>query len=229
MKKTLMILGVLAALSMVFVGCDQPTTTEDATEGSSSTPTTQATTTDVGKTNTATPAADADDDANNSGDQSDDSGNKEVKLTKTSILDEIQSGENVWGSGTKITRNENGTYTATSGTGWDASGMASIPTCFNAGALVGYTHIVVELDTTNFNFRDDSEQWPSYELKVEKPESSEGAGDSIAKTIGFTKLFKEGVAEIPLSSVDFLDTAKQVCVNLRGTGTVIVKNISKAK
>jgi len=40
MKKTLMILGVLAALSMVFVGCDQPTTTEDATGGSSSTPTT---------------------------------------------------------------------------------------------------------------------------------------------------------------------------------------------
>ena len=40
MKKTLMILGVLAALSMVFVGCDQPTTTEDTTGGSSSTPTT---------------------------------------------------------------------------------------------------------------------------------------------------------------------------------------------
>ena len=61
MKKTLMILGVLAALSMVFVGCDQPTTTEDATGGSSSTPTTQATTTDADKTDTATPAADADD------------------------------------------------------------------------------------------------------------------------------------------------------------------------
>ncbi|MCR4631537.1 MAG: hypothetical protein K5786_07880 [Treponema sp.] len=225
MKKTLMILGVLAALSMVFVGCDQPTTTEDATGGSSSTPTTQATTTDADKPDAATPAAEADDDANNSGDQGDE--DEEVKLTKTSILDKIQAGDDVWGSGTKTTANSDGTYTvvaAGAGEGGWGGEIAAIPVQFDAGTLTGFTHIVVELDSTGFTFKDDNEEYPAFELKVE-----EGAGGSKSKMINATSLYKDGVAEISLSSVDFLDTAKQFIISLRGTGTVIVKDISKAK
>lgn len=56
MKKTLMVLGVLAALSMVFVGCDQPTTTEDATGATSSTQTTQAASDTAADDTTATDA-----------------------------------------------------------------------------------------------------------------------------------------------------------------------------
>lgn len=229
MKKTLMILGVLAALSMVFVGCDQPTTTEDATGATSSTPTTQAATTDADKTDAATPAAAADDDANNSGDQSDDSGDKEVKLTKTSILNGIQSGENVWGSGTNITENSDGTYTvvaAGDGEGGWGGKIAAIPVCFNAGDLTGFTYIVLEVDDSNFTLNEDNltnEEYPAVELKLLN------ADDTKSKMINSTSLLKNGVAEIPLASVDFLDEVAKIQFAIRGTGTVIVKNISKAK
>ncbi|WP_296320957.1 hypothetical protein [Treponema sp. UBA3813] len=143
-------------------------------------------------------------------------------LTKESIISGIQSDDNVWGSGTKITKND--TYTVTHGTGWDPSGMATIPVCFTKGDLSGYTHIVVELDTKDFIFRDGSDEYPSFELKVEDENKN-------SKVINATNMFnkEKGVAEIPLASVDFLDTASQCTVNLRGTGKVIFKGIYKAK
>ena len=145
-------------------------------------------------------------------------------LTKTSIIGGLEKGNDVWGSGTKTVDNGDGTYTVTDGKGWDASGMATMPVCFTAGALNGFTHVVVELDATGFEFRDGSDEYPSFELKVEDDTEAKNA-----KVINATALFKDGVAVIPLETVTFLDTASKCTVNLRGTGSVTLKGIYKAK
>ena len=145
-------------------------------------------------------------------------------LTKTSIIGGLEKGNDVWGSGTKTVDNGDGTYTVTDGKGWDALGMATMPVCFTAGALNGFTHVVVELDATNFTFRDGSDEYPSFELKVEDDTEAKNA-----KVINATALFKDGVAVIPLETVTFLDTASKCTVNLRGTGSVTLKGIYRAK
>ena len=101
-----------------------------------------------------------------------------------------------------------------------------MPVCFGAGDLVGFTHVVVELDVSGFTLRDGDDEYPSFELKVE---GAEGSG--LAKVINGTPNFdsEKGIAEIPLSSVDFLDKAEKFTLNVRGTGTIVLKNIYTAK
>ena len=146
-------------------------------------------------------------------------------LTKTSIISGIEAGENVWGSGTNTTLNANGTYTvvaAGAGEGSWGGNIAAIPVQFSAGDLTGFTHIVLEMDAANFTFGG-SADYAAIELKVAN------ADDSKTKVINATSLFSNGVAEIPLASCDFLSEATKVQFSLRGTGSVILKGISKAK
>lgn len=148
-------------------------------------------------------------------------------LTKTSILSGIQSGDNVWGSGTKTTQNSNGTYNviaagANEG-GWGGN-IAAVPVCFAAGDLTGFTHIVLEADLSTFNLGG-SDEYPGIELKVAKGENE----NEVNKIINATTLFNNGKAEISLSSVDFLDTAEKIIISFRGTGSLTVNDISKAK
>lgn len=146
-------------------------------------------------------------------------------LTKTSIISGIETGDDVWGSGTKTTANANGTYTvvaAGAGEGGWGGNIAAIPVCFTAGDLTGFTHIVLEMDAANFTFGG-SADYAAIELKVAN------ADDSKTKVINATSLFSNGVAEIPLASCDFLSEATKVQFSLRGTGSVILKGISKAK
>lgn len=148
-------------------------------------------------------------------------------LTKTSILSGIQAGDNVWGSGTKTTQNSNGTYNviaagANEG-GWGGN-IAAVPVCFAAGDLTGFTHIVLEADLSTFNLGG-SDEYPGIELKVAKGENE----NEVNKIINATTLFNNGKAEISLSSVDFLDTAEKIIISFRGTGSLTVNDISKAK
>ena len=149
-----------------------------------------------------------------------------VTLTKTSILSGIQSGDDVWGSGTKTTANADGTYTvvgAGEGQGGWGGNIAAIPVCFGAGDLTGFTHIVLEMDASAFTFNADNDQYPPIELKLAND------NDSKTKVINATSLFKNGVAEISISSVDFLAEVTKVQFSLRGKGSVTLKDISKAK
>lgn len=150
----------------------------------------------------------------------------EVTLTKTSILSGIQAGDDVWGSGTKTTANADGTYTvvgAGEGQGGWGGNIAAIPVCFGAGDLTGFTHIVLEMDASAFTFNADNDQYPPIELKLAND------NDSKTKVINATSLFKNGVAEISISSVDFLAEVTKVQFSLRGKGSVTLKDISKAK
>ena len=147
-------------------------------------------------------------------------------LTKTSILGGIQSGENVWGSGTTTTQNEDGTYTVVAAGAregdWGGN-IAAIPVCFGAGDLNEFTHIVLEADLTAFTLNEENPEYPSIELKIAN------ADDSESKTISATTLFSNGKAEIPLTGFDFLDKATKIQFSIRGSGTITLKDISKAK
>ena len=147
-------------------------------------------------------------------------------LTKTSILGGIQSGENVWGSGTTTTQNDDGTYTvlaAGAGEGGWGGNIAAIPVCFGAGDLAGFTHIVFEADLSAFTLNEENPEYPSIELKIAN------ADDSESKTISATALFSNGKAEIPLTEFNFLDEATKIQFAIRGSGKIILKDISKAK
>lgn len=153
-------------------------------------------------------------------------------LTKTSILSGIQSGDDVWGSGTKTTQNSNGTYNVIADIDRSAitdpdqkkwgGNIAAVPVCFGAGDLTGFTHIVLEADLTTFTIND-SQEYAGIELKVAND------NDSKTKVIRATELFNNGKAEISISEVDFLAEATKVMFSFRGTGTLTVKDISKAK
>lgn len=72
-------------------------------------------------------------------------GGDTVSLTFGSVA----VGEDVWDSGTNITRNADGTFTATSGTGWDKEEVF-IPVVFGKGELVGKTEITFLIDMGGF-------------------------------------------------------------------------------
>ena len=144
--------------------------------------------------------------------------------TKDNVIGGLQAGDNVWGSGTKTEDNGDGTYTVTHGTGWDVKGMASMPVCFGAGELNGYSYIIAEFDLSTFTLREGDDEYPSVELKVE---GAEGSG--LAKTINGTACHNNGTFTIPLASVDFLNAAEKFTLNLRGTGTLKLKKVEKAK
>ena len=154
-------------------------------------------------------------------------------LTKTSILSGIQAGTDVWGSGTNTTANDNGTYNVVADIDRSAipdndpqkkwgGNIAAVPVCFGAGDLTGFTHIVLEADLTTFTIND-SQEYAGIELKVAND------NDSKTKVIRATELFNNGKAEISLSEVDFLAEATKVMFSFRGTGSLTVKDISKAK
>ncbi len=148
-----------------------------------------------------------------------------VTLAKTSIIGGIETGDNVWGSGTKTTQNSNGTYNviaAGAGEGSWGGNIAAVPVCFGAGDLTGFTHIVLEADLTTFNLGG-SDEYPGIELKVAN------ADDTKTKVINATNLFNNGKAEISLSTVDFLAEATKIQFSFRGTGSLTVNDISKAK
>ena len=131
-----------------------------------------------------------------------------------SILTSIQKGDNVWGSGTNIT-GDAAPYTVTPGTGWDANGMASIPLC--CGSLEGFNYIIITIDTAQFNFRADSAEYPSFELKIEDPEVKEGdtvthAGKS--QIFNATSCGNNGVYTVSISGLTFPTEVKQICLNL---------------
>lgn len=127
----------------------------------------------------------------------------------------------IWGSGTHIT-GDTAPYTVTHGTGWDKDGMATIPVY--TGSLEGFNYLLVDIDSSKFTFRDDNEQYPSFEVKVE---FTDGNGDAVI--INGTKCAVEGIYYIPLTKVSNVSVIKQVTFNLRGTGTLTLKDIKKAK
>ena len=150
-------------------------------------------------------------------------------LELTSIIEGIVSGENVWDSGTKTVKEADGSYTVTAageGVGTWGGKIAAIPVQISAGDLVGFSHIVVtEVDISGFTLNEDSEEHPAIELKIANDD------DKKVKVINVTKLLKNNKIEIPLADVgeDILKDASKVMLNLRGTGTVKIKDISKAK
>ena len=153
-------------------------------------------------------------------------------LTKTSILVSstegkgIQTGDDVWGSGSSTTKNENGTYNvvgAGAGAGGWGGNIAAIPVLLTAGDLTGFTHIVFEADLSNFTLNDNNDDYPPIELKVANDD------DSKTKTINATTLFANGKAEIPLASINFLNEVSKVQFSIRGSGSFTLNDISKAK
>ena len=144
--------------------------------------------------------------------------------TKVDVIGGLEKGDNVWGSGTKTEDNGDGTYTVTHGTGWDSNGMASMPVRFGKGDLKGYSYIIAEFDLSTFTLREGDDEYPSVELKVE---GAEGSG--LAKTINGTTCHNNGTFTIPLASVNFFDDAEKFTLNLRGTGTLKLKKVEKAK
>lgn len=151
----------------------------------------------------------------------------ESKLELTSIIKGIVAEENVWNSGTSITKTDD-VYVVVAGKGWDTEGMASIPVSFAAGDLDGYEFIVLDgVDISGFKLRDDNDEYPSIELKITYKVGEEEK----SKIISATKLLKDNKIEIPLANVedDFLKKGSQIMLSFRGTGTVKIKDISKAK
>lgn len=151
----------------------------------------------------------------------------ESKLELTSIIKGIVAEENVWDSGTSITKTDD-VYVVVAGKGWDKEGMASIPVSFAAGDLDGYEFIVLDgVDISGFKLRDDNDEYPSIELKITYKVGEEEK----SKIISATKLLKDNKIEIPLANVedDFLKKGSQIMLSFRGTGTVKIKDISKAK
>lgn len=145
-------------------------------------------------------------------------------LTKTSILSSVQTGENVWGSGTSIVASGS-EFTVTAGTGWDPSGSATIPVTIAAGDLVGFTHVVIEIDVSAMTLRDDSAEYPQMEVIFKNDD------DSKAKTLNVTSMYDATKKEIvvPISSVDFLSEVTKFQIGFRGTGSATLKDVSKAK
>ena len=151
----------------------------------------------------------------------------ESKLELTSIIKGIVAEENVWNSGTSITKTDD-VYVVVAGKGWDTEGMASIPVSFAAGDLDGYEFIVLDgVDISGFKLRDDNDEYPSIELKITYKVGEEEK----SKIISATKLLKDNKIEIPLANVEdvFLKKGSQIMLSFRGTGTVKIKDISKAK
>ena len=143
----------------------------------------------------------------------------------TSILEGIQDGDNVWGSGTKTTKNSDNTYkvvAAGAGQGDWGGNIAAIPVCFGAGDLTGYTYIIIEADISSFTLNADNDEYPPIELKLETENSQ-------SKIINATSLLKNQKATIAISSVDFLDDVTKIMFSFRGSGSLILKDISKAK
>ncbi len=126
----------------------------------------------------------------------------------------------IWGSGTHIT-GDTAPYTVTHGTTWDPSGMATMP--IYSGSLAGFNYILVDINTSNFSFRGDSTEYPSFEVKVEYTDNS------AATFINGTNTVVNGIYYIPLSSVSDVSKIKQFTLNLRGTGTLTLTDVKKAK
>ncbi len=153
-------------------------------------------------------------------------GGVQIVLSKTSILSGIQAGNDVWGSGTTTTQNTDGTYNVVAagvGQGGWGGNIAAIPVCFGAGDLTGYSHIVLEADLSNFTLNEDNDDYPPIELKLAND------NDSKAKIFNATKLFANEKAEIDISSVNFLDEVTKIQFAIRGSGSIILKDISKVK
>lgn len=144
-------------------------------------------------------------------------------MTKTSIFEKVQASDDVWGSGSKIVLS-NGKATVTcagEGEGSWGGKIGATPLILNPGDLAGYTHIVIEADISNFTENKDRGSENLFDLKIEDTNNTE------AKVIPFT--FADGKAEIPLKDVDFLSTANQILFSFRGTGDIVINDISKAK
>ena len=146
----------------------------------------------------------------------------EGKLDLTSIIEGIVSGDDVWGSGTKTVKESDGSYTVTAageGEGSWGGNIAAIPVTFEAGDLDGYEYIVVDgVDISKFTLNDDSEQYPAIELKI---------GDD--EIINATKNLLDDTILISIAKVDAVKNASQIMLSFRGTGTVKIQDISKAK
>lgn len=153
----------------------------------------------------------------------------ETSLELTSIIGGIQDGEDVWGSGTKTVKEADGSYTVTAageGEGGWGGKIAAVPVCFDAGALVGFSHIVAEVDLGEFTLKVENNEYPEIELKITDDDS-----DEKTKVINATKLYKDKKIEVSLADVndDILKSATKIMFSFRGTGTLKITNIYKAK
>lgn len=147
------------------------------------------------------------------------SNGSEITLpTVADVLPGIQVGENVWGSGSNITKTGD-YYTITSGTGWDSNGSASIPCSFEAGKISGAKGATAVVDLTDFEARPGDDQYPTYELKVQISDKEFKIFSGELQTIGSQTcimwLFDGTSAEAEL-----LDKATQAMITIRGEGTV---------
>ncbi len=146
-------------------------------------------------------------------------------MTKTSIFEKVQASNDVWGSGSKIVLS-NGKATVTCAGadegGWGGK-IGATPLILDAGDLAGYTHIVIEADISGFTENKERGGENLFDLKVEDTDTT----NKKEKIIPFN--FVDGKAEIPLETVDFLSTANQILFSFRGTGDIVITDISKAK
>lgn len=147
------------------------------------------------------------------------SNGSEITLpTVADVLPGIQVGENVWGSGSNITKTGD-YYTITSGTGWDSNGSASIPCCFEAGKISGAKGATAVVDLTNFEARPGDADYPTYELKVQiSDEEFKVFSGELQTIVGQT--FIMWLFDGTSAEAELLDKAIQAMITIRGEGTV---------
>ncbi len=137
----------------------------------------------------------------------------------TSVFSALQTGDSVWNSGTKTVLNEDGTYTVTSGTGWDPNGMATMPVCTS---IANADVLILCLDLSDFTVREGSAEYPSYEVKVEDDKGG-------AYVINATEYVSNGIAIIPLTEAkENVPEATKFTLNIRGEGTIVLSTLSLA-
>lgn len=138
--------------------------------------------------------------------------------TVADVLPGIQTGSNIWGSGSNITKTGD-YYTITSGTGWDSNGSASIPCSFEAGKISGAKGATAVVDLTDFEARDGNAEYPTYELKVQISDTDFKIFSGELQTMvgqTFIMWLFDGTSE----EAEFLDKATQAMITIRGEGTV---------
>lgn len=138
--------------------------------------------------------------------------------TVADVLPGIQTGSDIWGSGSNITKTGD-YYTITSGTGWDSNGSASIPCCFEAGKISGAKGATAVVDLTDFEARPGDDQYPTYELKVQISDSECKFFSGKLQTIGGQTCIM-WVFDGTSAEAELLDNAIQAMITIRGEGTV---------
>ena len=148
------------------------------------------------------------------------SNGSEITLpTVADVLPGIQVVENVWGSGSNITKTGD-YYTITSGTGWDSNGSASIPCSFEAGKISGAKGATAVVENAMINATADHLTGsPIYMDKV-----SVGATINIlmAAVLAEGKTVIDNAAREP-HVVDVANFLNSMGANIKGAGTDVIR------